>query len=139
VSATFLSRWQVSENWRINARIEPSALLIWGIDSEFADFTRRSYDFGSGLGLRARGMLSTGNTRIVDLFYNLFWQHTLNGAAGDHVMHFLGLTAQTPRLLGTFTVGATGFVTVRNSYYRDYPDVFRRFPEVRAFATWSWD
>jgi len=138
LSATFLSRWGLSEKWSLVSRLEPSALLIWGTDSEYSDFTRRSYDFGSGAGLRARVNLLSGERPIVSVFYNLFWQHTLNGAVGDHVMQFLGATVRVP-VLKKWEIGATGFYTARDSYYRDYPDVFRTFPEVRVFAGWAFE
>jgi len=138
VSATFLSKWGLSENWSLQSRIEPSALLIWGTDSEYSDFTRRSYDFGSGAGLRARVNLDRSDRNIVSVFYSLFWQHTLNGAVGDHVLQFAGLDVRVP-IFKKFEVGGTGFVTMRDSYYRDYPNVYRRFPEVRLFAGWSFE
>jgi len=138
LSATFLSRWGLSERWSLFSRVEPSALLIWGVDSEYSDFTRRDYDFGTGAGLRARVNLLRDDNQIVSVFYNLFWQHTLNGAVGDHVLQFAGVNLRVP-IFKRFELGATGFYTARDSYYRDYPDVFRRFPEVRLFAGWSFE
>ena len=138
LSATFLSDWGLSENWAIVSQLEPSVLLIWGTDSEYSDFTRRSYDFGSGAGVRTRVQLNNGRKDIVSVFYNLFWQHTLNGAVGDHIMQFLGANVRVP-IFKKWELGATGFYTARDSKYRDYPDVFRRFPEVRVFAGWSFE
>jgi len=138
LSATFLSRWNLSERWGLFTRVEPSALLIWGVNSEYSDFTKRDYDFGSGAGLRARaGLRHRGGARL-ELSYLLFWQHTLNGAIGDHVIQIGGVTGYVPvyRKLG---LGATWFVNARDSYYRDYPDVFRRNPEFRAYAAWSFE
>ncbi|MDP2469341.1 MAG: DUF3943 domain-containing protein [Candidatus Palauibacterales bacterium] len=138
LSATFLSRWTLSDRWKLVTRFEPSALLIWGVDSEFSDFTQRDYDFGSGAGLRAHVDLRNSSGANVGLSYLLLWQHTLNGAIGDHVLQLGGIQAFVPiyRKLG---LGATGFLNVRDSYYRDYPDVFRRNPEVRAYAAWSFE
>jgi hypothetical protein len=138
LSATFLSRWKVSDKWSILARAEPSALLIWGVNSEYPDFTRRSYDFGSGAGLRLGGQLRKGKWDILDLRYSFFWQHTLNGGVGDHLLHFLSAHARVP-IYKAFDIGVTGYYSIRDSYYRDFPDVFRRFPEFRAYATWSFE
>ena len=82
--------------------------------------------------------LLSGEKQIVSVFYNLFWQHTLNGAVGDHLMQFLGATVRVP-VFKKWEIGATGFYTARDSYYRDYPDVFRTFPEVRVFAGWAFE
>ena len=138
LSATFLSRWRLSWSWNLTARLEPSALLIWGVNSEYADFTRRSYDFGSGAGLRAHVGLRNRSGARIQVSYLLFWQHTLNGAVGDHVLQFPGVRGFVPvyRKLG---IGATYFLNVRDSYYRDYPNVFRRNPEFRAYATWTFE
>ncbi len=138
LSATFLSRWDVSESWNVFTRIEPSALLIWGVNSEYSDFTKRDYDFGSGAGLRARIGLQNQSGAGVGLTYLLLWQHTLNGAIGDHVIQLGGVQGYVPvyKKLG---LGATWFLNVRNSYYRDYPNVYRRNPEFRAFAAWSFE
>ena len=38
-----------------------------------------------------------------------------------------------------FGLGATYFINARDSYYRDYPDVFRRNPEFRVFAAYSFE
>lgn len=138
LSATFLSRWDLSDRWGAYTRIEPSALLIWGVNSEYSDFTKRDYDFGSGAGLRARAGVRNRSGARLELSYLLLWQHTLNGAIGDHVIHIGGVQGYVPvyRKLG---LGATWFLNARDSYYRDYPNVFRRNPEFRAFATWSFE
>jgi hypothetical protein len=138
LSATFLSRWELSESWNLHLRLEPSALLIWGLNSEYSDFTQRDYDFGSGAGLRSHLIMRNRSGANVQLSYLLFWQHTLNGAVGDHILQLGGIRGFVPvyKKLG---LGATWFLNVRDSYYRDYPDVFRRNPEFRVFAAWSFE
>ncbi len=135
LAAVFLSRWGLSDDWNLVTKIEPAALLLWGINSEFADFTRRDYDFGSGAGLRTRGVLYNEGRELIGLEYLLFWQHTLNGAAGNVVIQFLGARGTVP-ISKKFGLGATGFLTLRNSYYRDFPDVYRSTPQLRAYVTY---
>jgi hypothetical protein len=138
LSATFLSRWQLSESWNLHTRFEPSALLIWGVNSEYSDFTLRDYDFGSGAGLRAHVTLRNASGANVGLSYLFFWQHTLNGAVGDHLLQLGGVQGFVP-VYKRMGLGATWFLNVRDSYYRDYPDVFRRNPEFRIFAAYSFE
>jgi hypothetical protein len=138
LSATFLSRWNLSERWNLVTRVEPSALLIWGVDSEYSDFTLRDYDFGSGAGLRAQVHGYDRGGAQIGLRYLLLWQHTLNGAVGDHILQLGGIEGFVP-VYKKFGIGATYFLTVRDSYYRDYPDVYRRNPEFRAYAAWSFE
>jgi hypothetical protein len=138
LSATFLSRWELSPSWNLITRIEPSALLIWGVNSEFSDFTQRDYDFGSGAGLRAHVGARHREGARIEASYLLLWQHTLNGAIGDHVIQIAGVEGFVPiyRKLG---IGATWFINSQDSWYRDYPDVFRSNPEFRAYAAWSFE
>ena len=136
LSAPFLSRWELSESWNLHTRFEPSALLIWGVNSEYSDFTLRDYDFGSGAGLRAHVTLRNSSGANLGLSYLFFWQHTLNGAVGDHLLQLGGIRGFVP-LYRKFGIGATWFLNVRDSYYRDYPDVFRRNPEFRIFGAYS--
>ena len=138
LSATFLSRWELSERWNLHLRLEPSALLIWGVNSEYSDFTQRDYDFGSGAGLRSHLGVRNQNGASVRLSYLLFWQHTLNGAVGDHLLQLAGIQGFVP-VYKKFGLGATYFINARDSYYRDYPDVFRRNPEFRVFAAYSFE
>lgn len=142
LAATFLSRWELPNGWGILARAEPSALLIWGVNSEYSDFTGRDYDFGSGLALRTgihllKDHQGRDDRSVFRLWYSIYWQHTLNGAIGDHVLQFISARLRWP-LFRSFDVGATGIYTLRDSYYRDYPNVYRRFPEVRVYLGWHW-
>lgn len=136
LAATFLSDWKLSDSWKVLTRLEPSILMIWGVDSEFSDWTQRDYDFGSGAGLRARASLRSSSNINFSLSYVMLWQHTLNGAAGDHILQLGAAQAFVPvyKKLG---VGATMIVNARDSYYRDYPDVFWRNPEFRAYVAWQ--
>lgn len=135
LAATFLSKYELSERWKLITRFEPSVLLIWGVDSEFSDWTQRDYDFGSGAGLRAHAALRSSSQMDFSLSYVFLWQHTLNGAVGDHLLQLAALQGFVPfwKRLG---LGATAILNVRDSYYRDYPDVFRRNPEFRVYAAW---
>jgi hypothetical protein len=133
VSANFMSDFQLSERWDLVTKVEPSALIIWGIDSEFSDFTRRNYDFGSGAGLRLFAAANHDDRQLFHFFYYFFWQHTLNGAAGDHLLQYFGLRAAVP-LYREFGVGAEYILSTRDSRFRDFPDVFRRNPQFRLFG-----
>lgn len=135
LGAAFMSRLKLSDEFDLVGQAEPSALLIWGVDSEYAQFTGRDYDFGAGAGLRLGAGLRYNDNDVVDAFYLLFWQHTLNGAIGNQFISFLGVRLMWP-LMGDFGLGGQYFLTTQDSYYRDFPDVFRRFPEYRLFVTY---
>lgn len=133
VSAGLLSRFSLSQAWNLSTMVEPTALLIWGTNSEYADFTRRNYDFGSGLALRLSAAANHRNRQMLRFFYYFIWQHTLDGAVGDHLMQYLGARAAAPLWRG-FGLGGEYVLTVRDSKFRDFPDVFRQNPQFRLFA-----
>lgn len=133
LSATLLSSVALSPEWTFGSRLQVSALVISGINSEFASATGRDYDFGSGAGVRLWGALYRSRRELLSVFYAGYWSHTLDGAAGDHLIHFLRARAQIPLVRGT-GLGVDGIWAVRNSFYRDFPNVTRRNPQVRVFA-----
>ena len=133
VSASLLSDFSVSDAWSIKTAVQPNAVILWGIDSEFADFTLRNYDFGSGAGIRLRAGVDHNNRQIARAFYYFIWMHTLDGAPGDHLLHYLGVRATVP-VWKSLGIGGEYLLSVRDSRFRDFPDVFRRNPQFRLFG-----
>lgn len=129
-----ISRFRLAEPWSIATRGQVVGSLIAGVGSEYADLTGRSYDFGSGAGLRLYGMLFRDRAPILEAFYVGSWVHSLNGASGNHLIHFSSLAGYLP-IRPPFGLGAEVILAVRNSYYRDFADVHRRNPQLRLFAT----
>ena len=133
VSLTFLSRYQLSKRVSLITKIQPTAAVISAISSEFAQATGRSYDFGSGAGIRTFASLRHGRDELGSFMYVMIWGHSLNGAAGDHFVHFTTVKAQLPRRGWRPGIGAEFVYAARNSLYRDFPDVHRRNPQARIF------
>ncbi len=133
LSGTLLSTNRLSDRWTLNTKFQLSALVISGINSEYAASTGRSYDFGSGAGIRVGGALNKSGFDRVSLAYVGYWSHTLDGAKGSHLLHFVRARVQFP-LLRWFGLGAEGILAVRNSYYRDFPNVHRRNPQLRVYS-----
>lgn len=134
VGAGVNSEWRLSDDWTIRTRAQAIGTIIAGIGSEYAGVTGRSYDFGSGAGLRLFGVLSRRGFPVLETWYIGSWIHTMNGATGNHIIHFPAVIARVP--LPTFVgLGAEFIYAVRNSFYRDFDDVYRRNPQVRFFVT----
>lgn len=136
VSGNFSSRWFLSDDWMLRTRVSPLALLISGVQSEYSDFTKREYDFGSGGG----GVLGAGISRKGNEFLSGTWatliQRNLNGAEGTHFQHYLITRANVP-VFGEFGLGGEYWLFVRDSQYRDFPDVVRRHSEWYGFVSWQ--
>jgi hypothetical protein len=136
VAASFNSRWGLSEKWNLQTRIAPGALLIWGTGSEYSDFTKREYDFGTGPGLVTGAFLTRDGRPVLGIDYALTHQITLNGAAGTHTTHMIFANANAPLFAG-FGIGVDYRYYIRVSNYRDFPDVNRRHGEFSGFVTWA--
>jgi len=137
VGFTMNSRFGISENTNIMTRVQPTLNIMSGINSEYQEFTGRSYDFGSGVGLRFRGEFVNKGYTYASLGYGGVYSHTLDGAKGNQVVHFVVARLRYPlwRALG---VGVDYWLNIRNSFYRDFPDVNRVIPELRLNAAFTW-
>jgi hypothetical protein len=123
------SRWRLSEGMALTTLLQPNVMVMSAVSSEYAGFTGRSYDFGPGMGLRATAGLQSDAFRG-QLGYRGFATHTMNGAKGNQVVHFVFLEAGY-RIWRAVGLNATYLLHLRDSFYRDYPDVHRRAPEFR--------
>lgn len=66
-----------------------------------------------------------------------FFPHTLNGNTGNQIVHFVSSRLQYP-LWRSAGIGVEYILYMRNSFFRDFPDVHRRNPELRGGVTFSW-
>lgn len=126
------SRWRLSESMALSTLLQPNVMPMTAVSSEYAGFTGRSYDFGPGAGLRTVVGLDGGGFRS-QLGYRGFFTHTMNGAKGNQIVHFVFLSAGY-RFWRAVGVNAVYLLHLRDSFYRDYPDVHRRSPEFRVGA-----
>ncbi len=136
-SITLNSRFKLSEDFTLATRVQPMVTLLAGVNSEYGQFTGRSYDFGSGFGFRTRGQLLRGGYNHFTLGYAGSYTHTLNGAAGQQVIHYVFAEARYP-LWAAMSLGVDYYLFMRNSFYRDFPNVHRRTPELRINAAFNW-
>ena len=135
VGIGFRSRWHLSPNWRLRGRLGTDAIILGAVNSEFVGVENREYDFGPGIGLVLGLSVERKGFEVAELFYEGLLLHTVSGSDGDHVIQMTGLRAAWPvyRRLG---IGAGYFVFLRDSYFRRFPDVSQRNPQLRIFATW---
>lgn len=123
------SHWRLSEGASLGTLLQPNVMVMSAVSSEYAGFTGRSYDFGPGLGLRATAALSAGHFQA-EGGYRGFYTHTMNGAKGNQVVHFVFANAGF-RIWRSLGIQADYLLHLRNSFYNDYPDIHRRAPEFR--------
>jgi hypothetical protein len=134
---TMNSKFRMSDEVTITTRVQPTVAILTGINSEYEQFTGRSYDFGSGFGFRARGQLIRSGFNLFTAGYAGAYTHTLNGAAGNQIIHYIFLEGRYP-LWRSLAVGVDYYLFSRNSFYRDFPNVNRTNPELRLSAAFAW-
>ncbi|MCH7476251.1 MAG: DUF3943 domain-containing protein, partial [Gemmatimonadetes bacterium] len=93
---TLNSRFNLSENFTLATRVQPMVTILAGVNSEYGQFTGRSYDFGSGFGFRTRGQLLRGGYNHFTLGYAGSYTHTLTGATGQQIIHYVFAEARYP-------------------------------------------
>jgi len=90
----------------------------------------RDYDYGPGIAINAGGNIVVKNKLTCTLGYRGGWFRTINGnsssyflnAASAEARYFIGRKISIGMELGHFSV---------KGYYRDYDDVYRRYPFIR--------
>ena len=112
-----------------------SALPLGAITAEHVDVNERTYDFGIGAGAHGSATLRRRGYIVAQAAYTLYYIHTVNGSNAEHIAQYIQARAGYP-LFGRFGLGVAGALYLRNSYYTDFDDTFRKHPELRAFLTW---
>ena len=117
--------------------VQPSIYVMTGIISEYVDIIDRDYDFGSGFGLRLQGILQHRGVNVLRLGYRGIYTHTVNGEKGNQIVHFALAEVRYP-IWHNFGITATYILYMRDSYFRDFPNIHKRNPELRIGASFLW-
>jgi hypothetical protein len=152
VSASILSRWNLSEQWRLWSALDLYGVLMGAVNSDFAFLAEfppgfdqerlREYDFGPGGGPAVGIGLDWKGRQVLRLRYRLTYLYTLNGSVqeGDeawHLVHLAYISGLVP-ISRNFGIGVDAGVFLRDSYYtcEICDDTRQRNPEVRAYGSW---
>jgi hypothetical protein len=125
---------KLSERTGIHTIIQPSIYVMTGIVSDSTLVGLRDYDFGAGVGFRFIADYIRSGYNYVRVGYRGILSHTLNGTAGNQIVHFVYTQFRYP-LWDNVGVGLEYLLYMRDSYYRDYDDIHRRNPELRLGLT----
>lgn len=106
-------------------------LMIGAIKSDYKNFTGREYDFGSGVEYRLRTALNVRERRLVQLRYGAFHEWAMSGNDVVHRVQYFQGRLNIPILQGYGVLGEYGYYD-RHSNYANFPDVHKKFPEIRV-------
>jgi hypothetical protein len=88
--------------------------------------------------LRKGYKLYAGNRSALTAVYRGSWIHSINGTVADHFDNIIG--ARTDFMLRDwFRLGVEYSLFFSKRYYRDYPDVWARNPQLQVYFTWHFD
>ena len=137
VTLGVVSRFPVSDKLEVRTTLGGNIIVLGGINSEFVGVADRTYDFGPGIGFQVGArLLRRGSLfRYLELGYSVDWIHTVSGADGEHVAQLAFIGSSIP-IRGTLGIGADASVSLRNSYFRKFPDSDTRNPQLRFYLTW---
>lgn len=133
VSAGAVVRRPLGRSMALVGKAQITASMISAISTDYPGDNGRGYDFGTGAGTRVYATLTHQRREIASAFYIFNWSHTLNGAAGNHLLHFMGANLEGPSA-GRIGIGAQFIYIVRQSNYRDFLNVGQHNTQFRAYT-----
>jgi hypothetical protein len=151
---SLLSRFGVGGRWTLRTRLDGIAMLLGGINSEYAKIAQvgdrerlREYDYGPGLGAAATATLSRGGRPLLMAAYRFQWINVSNGSvynndqlgistSADHYIQMAGARLLLP-IRGSIGIGGDATMFFRESRYSiaAFQDIDQRNPQVRLYLT----
>ena len=136
ITAGLLSRWAWENAWELRTDVRFGPVILGGISSDYANVSGRDYDYGPGSTLRIEAELRRHRWTWLKFRMDHIWIHAISGNAADHHVISTYLRADVP-VVANVGLGADFVLTLQESRYRDYDDVSRRNPQMRAFASFG--
>jgi len=134
------SRWRTGpRGLRLNTRLAADVVLLGAIEaleSGIGQGTRRTIDWGPGVGAIAEVALEYNGTTYVSFYNRVRYLRSVSGVPADHVVLFTGFDFIVPI---TSQVGIGAYVSgdQRRSHYESFPDTRRSYEETRIYLTWT--
>ncbi|MCH7774012.1 MAG: DUF3943 domain-containing protein [Bacteroidetes bacterium] len=129
-----VSRFLIGESTRFITNIGIDLIAMGATPNDyFTDPEGRNYDFGPGIGIILRASIQNYIWDLVEIVYTSKWIYTQSEPARSrHHIHLLMISGQLP-IRKYFAIGIGIGAYWRNSYYEDFPDIFRKNPVFRIF------
>jgi len=134
VGAALLSRFHDTALGTIETQVHLNGIILAGVEADYESFTGREYDYGPGASAVVSAAFLRNNWPLLSIRHGQHWVHTLNGTPGEHHLSITRVRLDVPVTTG-FGLGAQYLLYLADNDYEDYPDTYRRLPEVRAYAS----
>jgi hypothetical protein len=121
--------------WRFYTDLSAEAVPIAAtIERSSEPSVGRIYDFGSGVGGRVAGRIERDALPVLQASYRAYWLGTLNGVSSSKLVQIAALGASVP-VAGDFSVGASWWVYLQRSSYREGPTQSLSLPTLSLFVS----
>ncbi len=138
LSASYLSRFGRGGRSEHELEFHLEGIFLGASKSDYFNLSNREYDYGPGFGARISYKLMAMERTALRVFYRGSWIHSINGTAADHFDNAIGARTDFT-LRDWFRLGVDYSLYWSQRYYRDYPDVWARNPQLQVYLTWLFD
>ena len=129
-----LSRFETESGLELRTYLDLSAIILGASTSDYPNLSVRDYDYGPGAtAFFAAEFISNGH-HFLSVSHEQNFIHTVNGNRSDHYVSISTARAAVP-LHNNWSIGAEYQLMLADRYYKDYPNVKVRCPEIRLFTT----
>lgn len=136
VGVSFLTQYFTGGPFELHTDIHLNGVILGAVQSDYRSFSGREYDYGPGLGFRFSSILGNQKSDVFTFALEQFYVHAINGNEVDHYVT-MGRAKFAYPFANFLGVGLEYILQLRESRYVDFPDVSKRNPQVRIFATWD--
>lgn len=130
----------LGDNFDVRAAGYGEGIMLGAVDAPGAgiDSSRRTYDFGPGVGFDIGASLRYRTFPVLSLRWQGALVHSVSGSPADHFTHLPSVEIGVP-LTRTLALGAYGGWYTRRSAYAGSPGEATTYPDLRVYLVWQTD
>lgn len=114
----------------LRTHLDGNVILLGAVESDYADFAGRDYDYGPGASIRVGAEFRYEGVPILNLQIDEHFIHSINGTQSDHLLSVNRLRFQAP-IYQNYGLALDYVLYLRESSYENFDDVSARSPEIR--------
>jgi hypothetical protein len=136
LSFSYLSRFRASERFGAVMDFHLQYIILGAAKSDYFSLSGREYDYGPGVGYKFGAHFWLNKYEFLSLWHEGHLVHSINGNKADHFVNLTRVKLDYP-VRGFIGIGADYILYMADRYYRDYPDVHAKNPELRLYMVWK--
>lgn len=133
--ANLLSEFDVSDKITINTTLSAGPIILGAVPDPYL-YKGRDYDYGSGASFGVAGGINLANKLYYNINYREAFLATVSGNSQHYVLHVFSNEVSYYFIKNVALAFEPGHFSL-NGYYKDRPDVNRKYPYLRASLRYS--